>query len=226
MNLLPGRRIIANQNMQRTILAILMLCPLSALAQTTPPDPMSLPARDAHQDLTIVADPYVRASRYSKEVFGKNSFYAAGIVAIDVYFRNDNNVPIRLNPGTIQLVISQPDQDRQRLEPLSPEDVADRTLLTANSNIRARRPFPFPGSSDSGHSKNWTEMATTLRSIALGTDVLPPHATTHGFLFFDMNHDFDAIHYTHLYIPDLAFMTNDHKALFFFEIDLGESPSK
>jgi hypothetical protein len=226
VNLSPERRIIANQIMLRAILTIVMLFPLGALSQNAPPDPMSLRTRDAHQDLTIVADPYLRAARYTKEVFGKDSFYAAGIIAIDVYFRNDNSVPIRLNPGTIQLVISQPGQDRQRLGGLSPEDVADRTLLTANSNIRAHRPFPFPGSSSSsGHSKDWTEMTTTLRSVALGTDVLPPHATTHGFLFFDLNHDFGAIRNSHLYIPDLAFMT-DNKALFFFEIDLADTPSR
>jgi hypothetical protein len=68
-------------------------------------------------------------------------------------------------------------------------------------------------------------MTTTLRSVALGTDVLPPHATTHGFLFFDLNHDFSAIHNSHLYIPDLSFMT-DKKALFFFEIDLGETAAR
>jgi hypothetical protein len=212
--------------MLSAILTIVMLFPLGALGQSAPPDPMSLPARDSHQDLTIAADPYLRAERYKKEVFGKDSFYAAGIIAIDVYFKNDNNLPIRLNPATIQLVISQPGLDRQRLGPLSPEEVADRTLLTANSNIRAHRPFPFPGSSSSsGHSKDWVEMTTTLRSVALGTDVLPPHATTHGFLFFDLNHDFGAIHNTHLYIPDLAFMT-DNKALFFFEIDLANAPSR
>jgi hypothetical protein len=214
--------------MLRTILTIVMLLPVGALAQSAPPaaDPMSLQTRDAHQSLTIVADPYLKAERYKKEVFGKNSVYAAGIVAIEVYFRNDNDAPIRLNPETIQLVISQPGQERQRLGLLSPEDVADRTLLTANSNIRAHRQFPFPGSSSSsGHSKDWVEMTATLHSIALGTDVLPPHATTHGFLFFDLNHDFGAIHSTHLYIPDLAFMT-DHKALFFFEIDLAEAPSR
>jgi hypothetical protein len=211
--------------MLRAILTIVMLFPLGALGQSAPPDPVSLPARDSHQDLTIAADPYQRAERYKKEVFGKDSFYAAGIIAIDVYFKNDNNVPIRLNTGTIQLVISEPGLDRQRLGPLSPEEVADRTLLTANTNIRAHRPFPFPGSSSSsGHSKDWVEMTTTLRSVALGTDVLPPHATTHGFLFFDLNHDFGAIHNTHLYIPDLAFMT-DNKALFFFEIDLATAPS-
>jgi hypothetical protein len=210
--------------MFRAILAVLMLFPLAALAQSDPPDPMSLPTRDAHQSLTVVADPYLRAVRYKKEVFGKDSFYNAGIVAIDVYFRNDNDLPVRLNLSTIQMVISQPGQDRQRLGPLSPEDVADRTLLTANSNIRQHRPFPFPSApSGSGHSKDWVSMTTTLRSVALSTDVLPPHATTHGFLFFDMNHDFSAVRNSHLYIPDLSFMT-DNKALFFFEIDLADTP--
>jgi hypothetical protein len=226
VNLSPGGRIIANQMMLRAIFTIVMLFPLGALGQSAPPDPMSLRTRDTHQNLTIVADPYLKAERYTKEVFGKDSPFAAGIIAIDVYFRNDNNVPVRLNPETIQLVISQPDQERQRIGLLSPEEVADRTLLTANANVRVRRPFPFPGSSSTtGHSKNWTEMTTALRSVALGTDVLPPHATTHGFLFFDMNHEFGAIRNTHLYIPDLAFMT-DNKALFFFEIDLGDAPLK
>jgi hypothetical protein len=217
--------------MLRALLAFAMLAPLGALAQApsppaAPTDPMSLPTRDAHQNLTIVADPYMKADRYKKEIFGKDSFYNAGIIAIDVYFRNENDVPIRVNPETIQLIISAPGQDRQRLGILAPEDVADRTLLTANSNIRQHRPFPFPSpSSGSGHSKDWMEMTTTLHSVALGTDILPPHATTHGFLFFDMNHDFGAIHYSHLYIPDLDFMT-DHKALFFFEIDLAGARSR
>jgi hypothetical protein len=208
------------------LLAIAMLLTLGASGQTAPPDPMSLPTRDTHQNLTIVADPYTRAVRYTKEVFGKSSFYNAGIIAIDVYFKNDNDSPIRLNPDTIELIISQPGLDRQRLGPLSPEEVANRTLLTATTDIHTHRPFPFPGSSSgSGRTKDWMEMTTTLRSVALGTDVLPPHATTHGFLFFDLNHDFSAIHNSHLYIPDLSFMT-DKKALFFFEIDFGDAAAR
>jgi hypothetical protein len=216
-----------SEKMLRGIFVVALLASGGALAQNAPPaDPMTLPTRDAHQDLMVVADPYLRAARYSKEVFGKDSFYNAGIVAIDVFFKNDNNVPIRVNPGTIQLVISQPGQDRQRLGPLTPEDVADRTLLTADSNIRAHRPFPFPSpGSGSGHSKDWTSMTTTLHAVALGTDVLPPHATTHGFIFFDVNHNFSAVRNSHLYIPDLAYMT-DNKALFFFEIDLADTPSR
>ena len=214
--------------MLRRFLIFAMFLPACAWAQaqSAPADPMSLRARDAHQDLTIIADPYLRADRYKKETFGKDSFYNAGIIAIDVYFRNDNSAPIRLNGNTIELIISQPGQDRQRLGPLSPEDVADRTLLKAESNIREHRPFPFPGTgSSSGKSKDWVQMTTTLRSVGLSTDLLPPNATTHGFLFFDLNHQFDAIHNSHLYIPDLAFMTNK-KALFFFEIDLADVPQR
>ena len=61
------------------------------------------PTRETRiRTLPIVADPYLSADRYKKEVFGKNSLYDAGIVAIDVYFRNDNDPPIRLNLDTIQ----------------------------------------------------------------------------------------------------------------------------
>jgi hypothetical protein len=41
----------------------------------------------------------------------------------------------------------------------------------------------------------------------------------HGYLFFDVDHNFDAIRYSSVYIPDLIFMT-DKKPLLFFEIDL------
>jgi hypothetical protein len=207
------------------ILTVILLMPLGAFAQSAQTDPMTLRARDAHQDLLIAADPYVSADRY-KGTFGKKSPYEAGIVAIDVYFKNDNDAPIRLNPETIELVVSPPEEARQRLGPLSPEDVADRTVLNAHANPSVKRRLPFPvGGSNSGKGKDWNEMVTALRSVALGTDVLPPHATTHGFLFFDLNHEFDAVRHAHVYIPDLAFM-GSNKALFFFEIDLGLASTK
>jgi len=206
------------------ILILTLLWPASTFAQASRVDTPALRTRDTHQNLIIIADPYTSAERY-KGPFGKKTPYEAGIVAIDVYFRNDNDSPIRLNLETIQLIISPPGVQRQRLSPLSPEDVADRALLKKARGNPSRRPFPFPGSgSKSGNGKDWDEMTSTLHSVALGTDVLPPHATIHGFLFFDMNHDFDAIQYSRVYIPDLSFMT-DKKALFFFEIDLGAVPT-
>ncbi len=207
-----------------------LLLPLGAPAQTqnpaAPDEPMSLRTRDAHQNLTIVADPYLSAQRYKKEVFGKKSPYDSGIVAIDVYLKNDNDLPIRVNPETMQLVVSQPGRDHQRLDSLTPEDVADRTLVTPSAKVRAPSRFPFPiPSGGSKHTKEWDEMTSALRTIALGTDLVGPHSTTHGFLFFDLNHDAGAVHYSHLYIPDLVFMTTN-QALFFFEIDLADAPAK
>jgi len=212
--------------MVRQILAVILLLPLSAFAQTAQTDLSGLRARDAHQDLLIAADPYVSADRY-KGMFGKKSPYEYGLVAIDVFFRNDNDIPVRLNPETIQLVISLPGVDRQRLSPLSPEDVADRTILNAHANpsVKRRLPFPTGGGSNSGKGKDWNEMVTSIRSVSLGTDVLPPHATAHGFLFFDLDRNFDAVRHAHLYIPDLSFM-GSNKALFFFEIDLGLASTK
>ena len=208
------------------LLLFTLVWPLGAFAQTAQVDPLTLPTRDTHQNLTIAADPYVSADRYSKALFGKTSPYEAGIVAINVYFRNDNDSPIRLNLDTILLMISVPRQDHEKLQPLTPEEVADRALLKARANPHAtRRPFPFPGSaSGSGKGKTWEEMNSAITSLTLSTEVLPPHATTHGFLFFDVNHQFDAMRYTSLYVPDLIFMT-DKKALLFFEIDLHPVPS-
>jgi len=208
------------------LLLFTLVWPLGAFAQTAQVDPLTLPTRDTHQNLTIAADPYVSADRYSKALFGKTSPYEAGIVAINVYFRNDNDSPIRLNLDTILLMISVPRQDHEKLQPLTPEEVTDRALLKARANPHAtRRPFPFPGSaSGSGKGKTWEEMNSAITSLTLSTEVLPPHATTHGFLFFDVNHQFDAMRYTSLYVPDLIFMT-DKKALLFFEIDLHAVPS-
>jgi len=222
-NLQPERCILAGRIMFSRTLVITLLLPLAGLAQSAPPDPKALRTRDSHQNLTIIADPYLTPDRY-KSVFGKKTPIEAGILAIQVHFQNDNNLPIQINPRTVELIISQPGQERQHLGALSAEEVANRSVL--HTRVSGRSPFPFPAPvSGTGRSKDWTEMVDMLHSVALSTDVFPPHATTHGFIFFDMNHDFEAIHDSRLYMPDLIFMT-DKKALFFFEIDLSDAPLK
>jgi hypothetical protein len=183
-------------------------------------DPASLPARDSHQGLLIAADPYTSADRY-KEKFGKRSPYEGGIIAIDLFFRNDNDLPIRVKLDTIQLLLSVPGYTRQRLEPLSPEDVADR-VLAKPKDPTPRFPVPRVGAPRSKHDKNWEEFAGDVRSAALSTDLLPPHATTRGFVYFDIDRHYDWITNGRLEIPDLSFM-NDPNPLFFFEIDLSLS---
>ncbi len=199
----------------------------AALGQTSAParapsvDPASLPAHDSHQGLLVASDPYTSSNRY-KEKFGKHTPYEGGIIAIELYFRNDNDLPIRINLKTMQLLMTVPGYSRQRLDPLSPEEVANRVLTKPAKDPTPRFPVPRVGPPPSKHDKNWEEFAGDLRSAALNTDLLPPHATTHGFVYFDIDRHYEWISDARLEIPDLAFM-NDTKPLFFFEIDLAAS---
>ena len=189
-----------------------------ARAQT---DPTSLPAHDSHQSLLVAADPYVSAARY-KEKFGKHTPYEAGILALEIYVRNDNDRPIRVNLNTVSLLIGQPGAARQKLVAISPADVADRVLIRNNpQDPKAQRlPLPLPGRlPKSGKGKEWDEFSATLRSDALNSDVLPPNATVHGFFYFDIDHHYDWLSNARFELPDLAFML-DNKTLFFFEVDL------
>lgn len=199
-------------------IAILVSLPF-ALGQTQQ-DPASLPARDSHEGLLVAADPYQDATRY-KTRFGKKNPYDAGILAIEVYFRNDSDKPIRLDLEAIRLLLSPPGFDKQRLGPLSAEDVADRILNRGASDPTARRrPLPVPGRGPkTGHGKEWDELVASLRAGAFESDLLPPRGTVHGLFFFDIDRRYDWLAYARLYIPDLRFMT-DKKALLFFDVDL------
>jgi hypothetical protein len=188
----------------------------SAPARTTSPDPASLP-HDSHQGLLIAADSYTSADRY-KGKFGKHSPYEGGIIAIDLLFRNDNDLPVRLNLKTMQLLVTVPGQSRQRLNPLSPEEVAD-LVLAKPKDPTPRFPVPRIGAPRSRHNKEWEEFAANVREAGLNSDLLPPHATTHGFVYFDVDRHYDWIADARVEVPDLAFMNNP-KPLFFFEIDL------
>jgi hypothetical protein len=208
-----------NRVLALTLWLALLVLPAS-IAVHAQTDPASLPAHDSHQGLLVGVNPYVSAQRY-KDKFGKHTPYEAGILALEVYFRNDNDSPIRVNLDTVRLVISEPGESRQRLEPLSAEEVADGVLLKpAQDPSQRRRRFPLPGAGvKTGRDKNWDELAGTLRSALMSSEVLPPHATTHGFFFFDIDHHYDWLSNARFDVPDLTFMSGG-KALFFFEVDL------
>jgi hypothetical protein len=200
------------------------LTPMPAKAQNSTPapassvDPASLPAHDAHQDLLVAADPYTSADQY-KARFGKHTPYEAGVLAIDVFFRNDNDLPIRLNLNTIELLVGAPGQRQQHLSSISAEDVADLVLTKPTKDPTPRFPIPRIGAPRPKHDKNWEDFAATLRAAALSTDLIPPHATTHGFVYFDIDRHYDWLANARFDVPDLSFL-NSPKPIFFFDIDL------
>ncbi len=189
----------------------------SALAQA---DPASLPVRDAHEGVLVAANPYQDAARY-KTRFGKKNPYDAGILAIEVFFRNDNDKPILVELESIRLLLRPPEGDRQRLSPLAVEDVVDRILNKGGPDPSAtRRPIPMPGRGPkTGRSKQWVELEKDLRAAAFEMTLLPPRSTTHGFFFFDINHRYDLLRFARLVVSDLSYIHNK-QALLYFELDL------
>jgi hypothetical protein len=196
------------------IAAAIGVCCLPASAQV---DPAKLPAQDTHEKLLIAVSPWLDAERY-KDTFGKKNPYDSGIVALDVYFKNDGDEPIKIDLTTIELIIEPPDDPKQHVEPLKPEDVADRILLITKNP--GNSPYPrFPISSKGGRDKKWQDLSDALKAAGLASDVFGPHTMTHGCIYFDMNHQFQLLNDSELYIPDLTAMVNN-RALLFFEIDL------
>ena len=182
-------------------------------------DPASLPARETHQGVTIAVKPLVSEAAYEAQFSGRNP-YQAGILALEVFFRNDNDKPIRLKLDTMRLLVERSGQPRQRIEPLSAEEVADRVLLNTPPDPRVPR-LPLPGSRtpNTSRDKNWQEFAARMQAAGIPSDIVGPKSTVRGFLFFDVDHHYDWLTDARLDVPDLAFIPNN-QALFFFQVDL------
>jgi hypothetical protein len=208
-----------------SILALLLCVACASSAQLL--DPTTLPARDSHDGLLVAANPYDDAAR-SKERFGKKSPYSAGILALEVYFKNGTSKAIRLDLESIRLTIEAPGQGRQQLRPMALESVENAIVYPQGMNPtapRKPRPLPFPGSGTGSKNKDVKEVDEVLRPLAMEMDILPPQATIRGLLFFDLDGNFEKLQYAQLYVPDLKFVA-DGKALMFFEVDLSKAVHK
>jgi hypothetical protein len=217
--MLSLHRHLVSRTLFSALLAAVVVFP--APAQT---DPASLSAHETHDNLTISLDPYQDQAR-SKDHFGKKTPFDAGIVAIEVFFRNQNDKPIRVGLDTIRLVLKPEGHDRQRLLPLSAEDVADAILGREDPNPTVRRK-PLPrGIPQSKRGKDWQQLMGSLREAALSGDLIPPHGVLHGFLYFDIDRHFEWLSDGDLYVPDLKFFP-EQKELFYFEVSLAPSRPK
>lgn len=194
---------------------------LSVAAQQI--DVNTLPARDTHEGLTVAADPYTDAAR-SKERFGKKHPYEAGLLAVEIFIRNDTTRPVRLDINQIRLLISPPGHSRQRLSPLEMEVVIEKTLHKEQGGpnpTASRIPLPIPRRTPD-RSKDWKKLEEVIAPAVFMNDILPPQATVRGFLFFDMARRFEWVPFARIYVPDLKYM-DDGQALFYFEVELGKA---
>lgn len=202
----------------------LLIAALSATSSlTAQQEPLKTASLESHEGLTISALPWTDASSY-KQKFPKKSPYAAGILAIQVSFRNDSGDSIKVALERIRLTVHLDAENTQELQSLTADELADAVLKPAAKDPTKPRPkLPIPmGSPKYGRDKNWTELQTQAQNAAVPTSVIGPRSTVQGLLYFDLQSQFDLLESAHLYVPQIVLM-QANRALTFFDIDLSRS---
>src|SRR5260370_15194663 len=114
--------------MRRAALRIPLVtaCLLGSFAGAQQP-PLRTASLESHEGLTISATPWTDAAKY-KEKFPKKSPYAAGILAVQVSFRNDSDDSMKFNLSRIRLTVHLDAENTQELPCLSSDEVVTALL--------------------------------------------------------------------------------------------------
>jgi hypothetical protein len=209
-----------------TFYLLVFLAAQSAASSGATQQPASLKtsALESHESMTISARPWTDPALY-KEKFHKKSPYAAGIVALQVTFRNDSDDSMKVNLERIRLNVTLSEEDRQALDALTAEQAADVIMKPGAKNVGMRR-FPLPiGGPKVGHDKKWTEVEEELREAGVRASIVAPHSSVQGLLYFDLQGQFDLLGSAKLYVPEIVAIEKN-RGLMYFEIDLSPAGQK
>jgi hypothetical protein len=175
---------------------------------------------ESHDGMTISALPWTDPALY-KTKFSKKSPFAMGVLAVQVAFRNDSDEAIKIDLTRIRLSVRIDEENQQQLARMNSEEVADVTLkVGAKDPTKRRTPLPFPvGIPKSGPGKDWQLVQREAQEAGIPTNVVAPHSTVAGLLYFDIQGQLELLSTARLYVPELVFMSKN-QALLYFEIDL------
>jgi hypothetical protein len=185
-----------------------------------PQSTLKAAALESHEGVTITAQPWTDAANY-KAKFPKKSPLAAGIVAIDTVFRNDSDESMKVDLEQIRLNVTVSEDNRQALESLKADDVADVVTGAKIKDPTATRrsPIPIPTGPKVGRDKHWVEIQKAAADAGVTSSIIAPHHSVQGLLYFDLQGQIDLLNTAHLYIPDVRSLEKNHPLLY-FEIDL------
>jgi hypothetical protein len=217
------RKVYYNPVRKLTLVLPLLASALLAAQQGPSPQPSSLKTAslESHEGLTITARPWTDPALY-KEKFHKKSPFDAGIVALQVAFRNDSDDSMKITLERIRLNIAISEEEKQALEPLSSEQAADVITHPGAKNVTTRK-LPIPlGGPKIGRDKKWMEVEQEIRNAGVQASVIAPHTTAQGLVYFDLRSQFDLLSNAHLYVPEVIAIEKN-RGLLYFEIDLGRS---
>jgi hypothetical protein len=180
-----------------------------------PPAPL---ANDTHEGLTVSVNSYTDPS-LAKDKFGKANPLSVGILPVEVFLHNETMQPMRVDMRTIQLSVRFRSGRHQDVDWLSAEEVA--SVLAHPKGPPTPQTRRFPVGLGSNGDKKVDKMLETLGPLTLDADVVPPMATIHGFLYFDLDGNFSLAEGASLYVPDVTVVPSN-KALMFFEVPIGK----
>jgi hypothetical protein len=207
------------------IVAAIVLACAPAQVRANPPEQSahqaddSLP-HDRHEGLSVSADAYSDPGR-AKEKFGKSADpLPVGILPVEVFLRNETDLPMHVDLTTIQLDVHPQGGARDEdIDALSLHDVAAAVAHPHGPSAphASRFPVGLPSSTD----KKADKVADALGPLALDSDIVPPHGMIHGFVFFDLGDDISLAETASIYVPDVTIVPSQ-KALMFFEVPVGK----
>ena len=186
--------------------------------------PLRTSILDAHEGVTIGVEPWTQASRH-KERFPKKTPFAAGIVALKLSIRNDNDEAVKLTLRRIRLLVQLDAENRQELESLTADDVADAVMLRQNGKDPTARRLPIPlpiNRPKPTRDKNWEEFRGDCQNAGIPSGVIGAHSTMEGLVYFDLRGELDLLQTARLYVPDLQRMTSQ-QAILYFDIDFSRN---
>jgi len=188
--------------------------PTSSSADPKNSSPATLP-QDEHSGLTISVDPYTEEAR-TKDKFGKANPHDVGVLPVEVFLRNDTDQMMRLNLETIQLEVILRNGVRQEVDWMRAEEVANLIAHPTGSAQPQQKRLPLPLNFG---DKKTEKLAAVLRPLTLDADIIPPKTTIHGFLYFNVSHEFSVVGKSSLYVPDVT-IAPSNDPLVYFEVPL------
>lgn len=210
--------------MPRQTIPLLMGTLLAVAITPATQSPLRTASLESHEGVTISATPWTEPSKY-KEKFPKKSPYSAGVIAVEVSFRNDSDDSIKVDLTRIRLTVSLDAENRQELPSLSPVELAETVLKPGGKDPTKRQKLPIPVTIPRNKDKNWDELQREAQEAGVPTGVIAPHSAVKGLLYFDLQNQFDLLETARLYVPDLVLMRGN-RALTYFDIDLGQRGSQ
>jgi hypothetical protein len=181
-------------------------------------DTLRTSSLESHEGVTISAKPWTQASQY-KEKFPKKSPFSGGVMAVQIAIRNDSPESIKVGLDRIRLSFQLDEDNRQELQPMKAEEVADAVLRPASKDPTKTRRLPLPITTGTNKSKDFLALQTAVQNAAVPTSVVAPQSTVEGLLYFELDGQYDLLRTAHLYVPDIAVLGKD-RSLTYFEIDL------